>query len=251
MEKLNLFQSVEFGQVRTVIKNGDIWFIAKDICDCLDVKNVSDALSRIDEDEKGIVLTDTQGGKQEMATINESGLYSLILSSRKAEAKKFKKWITSEVIPSIRKTGGYIIEKEEDTPAEIMARALLVAQDTLKRREERIKALENKVTEDEPRVEFAKTVEGTSEKILIGDLAKLTDGLIGRNRLFKLLKENKILMKDNKPYQNFIDRGYFEVTERIIKAVNKDIISFTTYVTGKGQIWLLNKIKELSNKEQG
>lgn len=107
--------------------------------------------------------------------------------------------------------------------------------------------LENKIKEEKPLVEFAKTVEGTAEKISIGDLAKLTDGKIGRNKLFKLLRDNGILMKKNIPYQQYVDRGYFEVSERIIKAATKDIVSLTTYCTGKGQVWIIGKLEEWLN----
>jgi len=110
--------------------------------------------------------------------------------------------------------------------------------------EEKRVQLENQIKIDKPRVEFAKTIEGSSEKILIGDLAKLTDGKIGRNKLFKLLREKKVLMNSNLPYQQYLDRGYFEVTERIVKSVTRDILTTTTFCTGKGQIWILSKINE-------
>lgn len=102
--------------------------------------------------------------------------------------------------------------------------------------------LEVKIKEDKPLVEFAKTVKGTEEKISIGNLAKLTDGRIGRNNLFKLLRAKGILMKNNVPYQQYIDRGYFEVSERVIKGVEKDIVTLTTYVSGKGQVWVISKL---------
>ena len=112
MNDIQVFSNEKFGQVRTVIQDGEPWFVAKDVCDALEVKNHIDALSRLDADEKGVVLTDTLGGKQPISIVNEPGLYSLVLGSRKKEAKDFKRWITHEVIPTIRKTGGYVHNSE-------------------------------------------------------------------------------------------------------------------------------------------
>jgi len=136
------------------------------------------------------------------------------------------------------------IEKAWNSPELIMARAIKSANYQIDNFSKHIKTLEFKIENDKPRVEFAKTVEGTTEKITIGNLAKLTDGKIGRNKLFKLLRDKKVLMKGNIPYQKYIDRGYFEVSERVIKSAEKDIIALTTYVSGKGQVWILGKIEE-------
>lgn len=119
--------------IRVEMINGEPWFIAKDVCDILGIKNSRHALILLDADEKGVILTDTPGGKQEMATVNESGLYSLIMNSRKPEAKAFRKWVTSEVLPAIRKDGGYMIAKPEETPEELALRALTVLQATVER----------------------------------------------------------------------------------------------------------------------
>lgn len=113
-------------------KDGQIWFVAADVCKALEIKNSRDALSNLDEDEKGVATTDTLGGRQQVATINESGLYSLVLRSRKESAKRFKKWITSQVVPSIRKHGGYI-NGQEALPAEQQAQTLQVIQQEAKR----------------------------------------------------------------------------------------------------------------------
>jgi len=110
MNELQLF-NFKGKEVRTIIKNQEVWFVAKDVCDVLEISNNRDAIAKLDDDEKGVGNTDTLGGNQNVAIINESGLYSLVLTSRKPEAKTFKKWITSEVIPSIRKTGGYNIKE--------------------------------------------------------------------------------------------------------------------------------------------
>lgn len=108
MNELTVFQNEQFGQVRTIVKDGEPWFIAADVCRALEVKNARDAVARLDDDEKGVVLTDTLGGQQNMTIVNEPGLYALVLGSRKPEAKAFKRWITHEVIPSIRKHGAYL-----------------------------------------------------------------------------------------------------------------------------------------------
>lgn len=147
MNELKAFNNPDFGEVRTLSIDGEPWFIAVDVCRALEIRNSRDALARLDDDEKGVALTDTLGGAQNLATVNEPGLYALVLSSRKPEAKKFKRWITHEVIPSIRKTGGYIAGQETMTADELMAKALMVARETLARREAELsrKTVENAI----------------------------------------------------------------------------------------------------------
>ena len=111
MQEIRVFESAEFGAVRVAEIDGEPWFIAADVCRALDVKNGRDAVSRLDDDEKGVALTDTLGGRQEMAAVSEAGLYALVLSSRKPEAKAFKRWVTHDVLPSIRKHGAYMTEE--------------------------------------------------------------------------------------------------------------------------------------------
>lgn len=143
---LALFEHEKFGSLRVVrSEQGDPWFVGKDVCVCLEIGNSRDAVASLDDDEKGVGIIDTPGGKQEMSIVSEPGLYSLILRSRKPEAKAFKRWVTHEVIPSIRKVGGYLIAKPDDTPEAILARAVLVAQDTIRRIEaERDEAIRTK-----------------------------------------------------------------------------------------------------------
>lgn len=142
---LALFEHEKFGSLRVVERKVQPWFVAKDVCDILKLGNPRSSLALLDEDEKDVHSMDTPGGKQEMTIISEPGLYSLILRSRKPEAKAFKRWVTHEVIPSIRKTGGYLIAKPDDTPEAILARAVLVAQDTIRRIEaERDEAIRTK-----------------------------------------------------------------------------------------------------------
>ena len=248
---LEIFKNEDIGEIRTLMENGEIWFIAKDISNILEYSETSVMLRRLDDDESIKIEPTKLVGANSMArsttVINESGLYNAIIGSKKPEAKAFKKWITSEVIPSIRKNGGYIIEKENDTPEEIMARALIVAQETLKRRGERIKALEIKAEEDEPLVTFANGVANTSDAIDIGTFSKLVNDEninVGRNKLFKFLRDNKFLMKKNIPYQKYIDNGYFKTVEQVFKTPYGDKLNVKTLITGVGQIKIINKLKE-------
>ena len=145
--QIQVFQHEMFGSLRTLRKEqqGEPWFVAKDVCGCLDLTNAAQTLSYLDDDEKGIISNDTPGGKQQMLVISEPGLYSLVLRSRKPEAKAFKRWVTHDILPSIRKSGGYMATKPDDTPETILARAVLIAQDTLKRVEaERDEAVRTK-----------------------------------------------------------------------------------------------------------
>ena len=134
MSDIKIFENEEFGTIRTATIDNEPWFVAVDVCKALDISNSRDAVKRLDNDEKGVVLTDTLGGEQEVTTINEPGLYTLVLSSRKPEAKQFKRWITHEVIPAIRKTGGYIAGEENMSDDELMAQALIVAKRKLDER---------------------------------------------------------------------------------------------------------------------
>lgn len=142
---LALFKHEKFGSLRVVERKVQPWFVAKDVCDILELGNPRSSLALLDEDEKDVHSMDTPGGKQEMTIISEPGLYSLILRSRKPEAKAFKRWVTHDILPSIRKSGGYMTAKPDDTPETILARAVLIAQDTLKRVEaERDEAVRTK-----------------------------------------------------------------------------------------------------------
>ncbi|EOP73099.1 hypothetical protein KOW_00509 [Bacillus cereus VDM006] len=142
------------GQVRTIIQGEDIWFVAKDVCDILEIKNSRDAMSKLDDDEKqNVALTDTSSRNPNTNIINESGLYSLMMTSRKPQAKAFKKWITSEVIPSIRKDGGYIVTTNEDDESTILARAVLLAQKTIERKTKELQEAKQIIEVQAPKVE--------------------------------------------------------------------------------------------------
>lgn len=244
MNGLKIFESEKFGQIRTTVKDGEPWFVAADVCTALKIANNRDALTRIDDDEKGVMLIDTPGGKQKMTIVNESGLYSLVLGSRKPEAKAFKRWILHEVIPTIRKTGGYVNNDDlfinTYLPyADDSTKALF--QSTLAT----VRNLNAKIEADKPKVLFADSVGVSDNCILIGVLAKLIkqNGYdIGQNRLFKWLRGNNYLTKTNMPTQYSMDLSLFKVKERAINNPDGSVkITRTTLVTGKGQQYFINK----------
>lgn len=154
MNQLKVFDNPTFGSIRTLNIDGEPWFVASDVCKALGIANSRDAVARLDEDEKGVALTDTLGGVQNLTTVNEPGLYALVLSSRKPEAKAFKRWITHEVIPSIRKHGGYVAGQEHMSDEELMAKALLMAQKTIADRDARISALQVEVAVAQPKAAY-------------------------------------------------------------------------------------------------
>ena len=236
-------------ELRIIEKDNEIWFVAKDVCDILGIKNSRVAVSRLDDDERCVVLADTPGGRQKLQAVNEFGLYNLVLTSRKPEAKEFKRWITHEVIPSIRKHGAYMtpetIEKALLNPDTIINLAT-----RLKEEQQRRKQLEAKIERDEPYTTFGKVVANSNASISIGSFAKLLydeHGIkIGRNRLFEWLRNNGYLIKSgrekNQPKQQYVEQGLFETTVTLIKRPSGDIESVTTMITGKGQVEIAKKL---------
>lgn len=251
MNELQIFNSPEFGQVRTVTIDGEPWFIAKDVATALGYSNTRDAIAKhVDDDDKNTVVIRDGKGNPNQTIINESGLYSLVLSSKLPTAKKFKHWITSEVLPAIRKTGGYIANAETMTDAEIMSKALLIAKQTIESREQRIHSLEAETERMKPKEIFADAVSASNSSILIGDLAKILHGngiKIGRGRLFAWMREHGFLIKQkgtsyNMPTQRAMELGLFRVKEgSYVDGKGNNIITKTTKVTGKGQQYFINK----------
>lgn len=251
MNNLQIFNSPEFGQVRTIQQNGEPWFVGKDVAEILGYKDTSDAMKKhVDIEDKLTRRFADSGQNREMYIINESGLYSLILSSKMPKAKEFKRWVTSEVIPAIRKTGGYIAGSENMTDAEIMAKAVLVAQSTIRQRDQRIKELESDVAAAKPKVLFADAVSASDSTILIGDLAKIlkqNGHPIGQKRLFNWMREQGYLIKRqgadyNSPTQRAMEMGLFKIKETAISHSDGHVsVSKTTKVTGKGQQYFINK----------
>ena len=253
MNNLQIFKSPDFGQVRTIQQNGEPWFIGKDVAEILGYKKPENAIAvHVDDEDKTTTLIQGTGSnyKSNAVIINESGLYSLILSSKMPKAKEFKRWVTSEVIPAIRKTGGYIAGSENMTDAEIMAKAVLVAQSTIRQRDKRIKELESDVAAAKPKVLFADAVSASDSTILIGDLANILkqNGYnTGQKRLFQWLRDNGYLIKRqgadyNSPTQRSMELGLFRVKETpIIHADGHVTVNKTVKVTPKAQIYFANK----------
>ena len=245
MGDLKIWENPEFGTLRVIEQDGEPWMVGKDVATALGYKNPRDAIARhVDAEDKGVVKHDTPSGEQEMVIINESGLYSLVLSSKLPGAKRFRRWVTGEVLPSIRKDGGYIKTAPGMTDADIMAKAILLAQKT-------IEGQKAQIAEMTPKALFADAVSASSTSILVGDLAKLIrqNGMdIGQNRLFDWLRNNGYLIRAkgmswNMPTQRSMDMGLFEVKETSITHSDGHIsVNKTVKVTGKGQIYFVNKL---------
>lgn len=243
------FESREFGEIRTVVKDEEIGFLASDLCRVLGTKT-SNLKSILDSDNFLNVYNiniGNHGGKKPLV-VNESGFYTLVLKSRKPQAKPFQKWVTGEVLPSIRKHGGYLtpqkIEEVLTDPDTIIQLAT-----TLKEEQARRKALEAENQVMQPKALFADAVAASHTSILVGELAKLLkqNGVeIGQNRLFKWLRENGYLMKTgssyNMPTQRSMERELFEVKETSITHSDGHItVQKTPKVTGKGQQYFINR----------
>lgn len=256
MNELQAFNSEEFGEIRTVSINDEPWFVASDICKALELSNATVSVQRLDEDEKSKFNLGLSGG--DTNCVNEYGLYSLVLASRKPEAKKFKRWITHEVIPSIRKHGGYIAGQETMTDDQLLAKALLVAQSKIAERDQIIAQKQECIEQMRPKEVFADAVATSKHSILIGDLAKLIcqNGYqIGQKRLFQWMRENGYLMTQgssyNRPKQRYVEQGLFEIKESTINNPDGSVrITITPKVTGKGQIYFINKIIGRKNHER-
>lgn len=252
-ENLQIFTNPEFGQIRTMRIDGEPWFVGKDVCEAFGDTNYRRSLKRLDEDEKGVSQINTPGGRQNMTIINEPGLYSLLFYMQPQKAKgvsqnnrtievrieqlsRFKRWVTSEVLPSIRKHGVYMTPKTIEsvlTDPDFIIR--LATQ--LKEEQEKSKALAAKIEADRPKVDFADHISGYQGTISMGDFAKLLskNGItIGRNKLYQWLRNEKILNQNNIPYQKYMDNGYFAVIETIKRGYPYQ----ATRVTGAGQVFL-------------
>lgn len=241
----------ESNPVRVIIIDDEPWFVAKDVCAILELPNVGQALSRLDEDEKNtIILNDGTPGNPNMSIANEPGLYSLILSSRKPEAKSFKRWITHEVIPAINKHGAYMTP---ETIEEALTNPDFIIQLATRLKEEQAakKQLQEQINKDRPYTNFAKAIENSTDSITLGEFAKVlnNNGIrIGRNRFFDWLRDNRYLIQHgkekNKPQQRYVEQGLFQVRENVIHAINGDLIRTTTLITGKGQLYFLDRLRD-------
>lgn len=204
-------------------ENNNPLFIAKDVCTILGYANSRDALSKhIDEDDKGVAICDTLGGKQNVTVITESGLYSLVIRSNKPEAKVFKKWITSEVLPSIRKNGMYATAPTIQSMIDNPDFAIELLNKLKTEREEKAK-LQKVLKNQEIKIEFIDRVLDMEERIDIGQASKILELPFGRNTLFKELRERGVFFKNrNEPQQKYVDKGYFQLKEKFIERDNHD-----------------------------
>lgn len=244
MNELKTFTNEKFGSVRTVERDNGIWFVGKDVAEALGYSNTRDALAThvLEEDKNTVVISDGKRGNPNQIIINESGLYALIFGSKLDTAKEFKHWVTSEVLPSIRKTGGYLQGQNEMSDSELMAKALMVAQRQIDERNKQIEEMT-------PKALFAEAVSSSNTSILVGELAKLISQngyKIGQNRLFDWLRRNGYLMQTgssrNLPKQRYVEQGLFEIKETtVLNADGSNRLTKTTKVTGKGQIYFVNK----------
>jgi len=213
MNNIQIFK-YENNDVRTVEMNGEPWFVLKDVCKVLGISKYRDAAERLDDDERAPVRVDTLGGAQEMTAVNESGLYNVILRSDKPEAKPFRKWVTSEVLPSIRKNGGYIAGQEQLTPSELMAKALLVANKTLAEREARISELTVQNAIMQPKAEYFDELVDRNLLTSFRETAKQLG--VEEKKFISFLMEKKYIYRNKKaklmPYADK-NNGLFEVKE--------------------------------------
>ena len=245
MNEIMIFNNPEFGSVRTVCIDGVPWLVGKDVADILEYRNGSRDINRhVDADDRRKIMIYDGNQRREIIVINESGLYSLVLSSKMLTAKKFKRWVTSEVLPTIRKTGGYVANEDvfvetylpfADEPIKQLFRIQCRV----------INQLNERIRKDEPKVKFADHVSDSTNLIDVNKMAKLCadHGIrIGRNRLFAWLRARGILMGGNIPYQEYIDNGYFRVKESVYESNGQTKTYQQTFVTGKGQQYILSKL---------
>lgn len=225
---------------------GEPWFVAKDVCDILEISNPSDALKRLDDDERSRFNLGRQG---ETNIVNEAGLYVLVLGSRKPEAHEFKRWVTHEVLPQIRKTGGYIPTTDADDDMTILAKAVMIGQRTMEAQKRKIAEQQTRIDELQPKARFADAVAASDGTCLVGELAKMLrqNGMdIGQNRLFRLLQADGYLGKSgsnrNVPTQRAMDLGLFRIKETTVThADGHTTVSRTPKVTGKGQRYFIDR----------
>jgi anti-repressor protein len=211
----------------TLDEQGEPWWVAKDVCEILEIKNSRQAVSKLDDDEKGVILNDTLGGPQDMAIVNEPGLYRLIMQSRKKEAREFQRWIAHDVLPQIRRTGQYSALVPKTFSEALMLAGQLQAQ--VEEKEKQLAIAAPKVREHDL------FMDGSNYKTM-NAVAKALG--TGRTRLFKLLRDKGVLTAKNLPYQRYLELGYFVLKERPITMGEANINYSQVFVTAKGESWL-------------
>ena len=245
MNEIMTFVNEEFGTIRTVCIDGEPWLVGKDVADMLGYSNSRDALAKhVDNEDKSAVAIRDGRQNRNQSIINESGFYSLVLSSKLPAAKKVKHWVTADVLPTIRKTGGYVNDADKFVNT-YLPFADEATKNMFKIQFEYINQLNDRIRRDEPKVKFADHVSDTVNLIDMNDMAKLCadHGIrIGRTRLFRWLRSKGILMEGNIPYQEYIERGYFKVKESVFDYCGEPKTYQQAMVTGKGQQYILARL---------
>lgn len=260
---LQVFKNEEFGEIRTIEINGEPWFVGKDIAVVLGYSNPKDAIcNHVDEEDRycgdEVAVRDSMGRDQHPIVINESGMYSLILSSRIQTAKKFKKWVTSEVLPSIRKHGGYIANQEEMTDEELLAKSHLVALNIIKKREERIAQLESKNKELEsereillPKADYFDAL--VDSKLLTNFRVAAHELKLKPQTFTRLLIDMKYIYRDSRkhiqPYAKYVKEGLFEIKD--VKSPHSKWSGSQTFLTPRGKEYFRLKFESYENMEDG
>lgn len=252
MNDLQIFNNEEFGAIRTITKDNEPWFVASDICKALDLSNPTMATQRLDDDEKAKFNLGLSGG--DTNCVNEYGLYNLVLASRKKEAKEFKRWITHEVIPSIRKNGGYIANQEQMTPEQIVANALIVAQNIISKKDKQIEELETSVqqmdaviTEMTPKVDYADRILSSTDCMTVSQIAQ--DYGMSAKRFNKILHTAGIQRKVGEQwilYAEYQGKGYVRnKTCEYTKGNGGTGTKLLTVWTQKGRMLIYEKLKQI------
>lgn len=270
MNKLKIFKNEEFGQLSVIVKNNKEYIEAIEVATILGYSNPRDAINR-HCDKDGVVFSDVgvvTGFRKDNSKafqvvtkkfIDEGNLYRLIIKSKLPSAKRFEKWIMDEVLPSIRKHGAYmseeVINKTLDDPDFIIEMATKLKYERGQRRllQEKAEHLEASITIDKPYTNFGKSIATSSDAITIGQFAKVLNNNninIGRNRLFSILRDNGYLIKcgkdKNMPKQVYVKQGLFQVSEQIVRTVEGELLTATTLITGKGQMYFLDLLSNLT-----
>lgn len=246
-----VFSNDEFGTIRALRdENGEPWFVASDIAKALGYGDATHMTRRLDDDEKGLRLVETHGGQQQMTVITEAGMYSAILGSKVDGAKRFKRWVTHDVLPAIRRDGGYMVARDGETPQETMARALLIAQETIDRKDSTIAAQQDTIRELAPKAAFYDAVGDSDGKMSVADFSKALRqaGIhMGQNRLFTWFRDNGYMGKRgvhrNRPTQKTIEQGLFYLHDNtFVDHDGKVFTSFTPMITPKGATFFFKRI---------
>lgn len=243
MNELQIFNNPEFGSVRTITKDNEPMFCLTDVCKALDITHVTDVKNRLKQDGVGTSeVIDNLGRKQNATFINEANLYKVIFQSRKPSAERFTDWVTDEVIPSIRKNGGYIANQEKMTPEQIVANALIVAQNIISQKDRQIEEMK-------PKAEFFDTVADSKTAISMNEVAKVLNIKgYGRNKLFEFLRDNSVLDRWNVPYQRYVDNGWFRVIEQHYQKNGEPVVTTKTLVYQKGVDGIRKMINQMEDK---